>query len=935
MRHTAGLRSFCRSHLNRSAAFPIADVLPELLAGLQAHTRLVLEAPPGAGKTTQVPPALLDAPWLAGRKILVLEPRRIAARAAAEFMAAQRGETVGETVGYRIRFEAKVSARTRIEVVTDGILTRMIQGDAELADVGAILFDEFHERHLHGDLGAALALDIQASLRPDLRLLIMSATLDGERIARWFDAPRLTSAGRSYAVRIEYPPAKASEDWPFHLRRIVEKALNDTDGDILVFLPGRREIERARDVLRSASLNPSPRGEGVRVGDTGTDVVSTPRTTGVPRPSSAPPLAPSKSSLLAMQQQAQEVGHLFPRGEGKSGGAHVGDIEIVPLHGELSLAEQHAALAPAASGARRVVLATNVAESSVTLPGIRAVIDLGLAREPRLDPNSGFTRLETVAISQASADQRAGRAGRVAEGTAYRLWPQSQRLEPSRRAEIAQVELSALALELAAWGSPDLRWLDPPPAGAMASARDLLAVLGAIDADGRISALGRAMLDAGAAPRLAAAVLRANDDQKALACDLLALIEARSPLRGNAGRSDDFRQRHAALLAYRREGARAARSAGADIGALAAIDQAAQHWRRRFTQRDTGPRRAQPSALSPSPSTRAAAADPHSLAIGDVLMHAFPDRIARQDAGNPRRYTLSNGRGARLHENTLLYGEPWLVVLDLRFEERDSLILSAAPFDADLLERDFPQRFTRARVVRWNRDTRAVEAFEEQRFAAIVIERRVVPARAEDAPPALLAAVRELGLDALPWSDHARNLRARVALLRAACPELGLPDLGDEALLAGVDEWLAPHLAGKTRLDSLTPPMLGDALSTKLDYAQRRAIDELAPETLTVPSGNSRRMHYEPGKPPVLAVKLQELFGLSDTPRIAKGRIAVVLHLLSPAQRPIQVTQDLRGFWERTYPEVKKELKGRYPRHPWPDDPWSAKATARAKPRGT
>ena len=926
MRHTAAcLSGPLVFHLNRPVAFPIAEVLPELLARLQAHPRLVLEAPPGAGKTTQVPPALLDAPWLGGRKILVLEPRRIAARAAAQFMAAQRGEAVGETVGYRIRFEAKVSARTRIEVVTEGILTRMIQGDAELADVGAILFDEFHERHLHGDLGAALALDVQASLRPDLRLVIMSATLDGERIARWFDAPRLTSAGRSFPVRIEYPPAKANEDWQFHLRRVVDKALDETIGDVLVFLPGRREIDRARMVL--SSLSPE-RSSGERAGVRGHPF----RLDYASASSDALPPHPNPLPQAALGGEGVQSPGPF-EGVGARSASSI-QVEIVPLHGDLSLAEQHAALAPAAPGTRRIVLATNVAESSVTLPGIRTVIDLGLAREPRLDPNSGFTRLETVAISQASADQRAGRAGRVADGIAYRLWPQSQRLEPARRAEIAQVELSALALELAAWGSPDLRWLDPPRVGALAGARDLLGALGAIDTDGRISALGRGMLDAGAAPRLAAAVLRAADDQKTLACDLVALIEARNPLRGDAGRSDDFRQRHAALLAFRRDGPRAARSIGADTGALAAIDQAANHWRRRFTQSDTGLRRSQSSALSPQPSTKSTLADQHGLAIGNTLMHAFPDRIARQDPGNPRRYTLSNGRGARLHDNTQVYGEPWLVVLDLRFEERDSLILSSAPFDADLLEREFPQRFARERIVRWNRDTRAVEAFEEQRFAAIVIDRRPVPARAQDALPALLAAVRELGLDVLPWSDHARNLRARVALLREACPELGLPDLGDGALLATLEDWLAPLLAAKTRLDALTPPALGEALSARLDYAQRRALDELAPEAILVPSGNTRRLQYEAGKAPVLAVKLQELFGLADTPRIARGRVALVLHLLSPAQRPIQVTQDLRGFWERTYPEVKKELKGRYPRHPWPDDPWSAKATARAKPRG-
>ncbi len=490
--------------------FPISEILPEITAALASHSRLIIEAPPGAGKTTQVPPALLDAAWLGGKKILMLEPRRIAARAAAEFMAKQHGEEVGDTVGYRIRFESKVSSRTRIEVVTEGILTRLIQSDPELTGIGAVLFDEFHERHLQGDLGAAFALDVQSSLRPDLRLVIMSATLDGERIARWFDATRITSAGRSFPVRIEYPPTRPNEEWPTHLRRTVETALKTNDGDVLVFLAGRREIEQAGMALHALS-----------------------------------------------------------------------DIELVPLHGELSLAEQHAALAPAASGKRRIVLATNIAESSVTLPGIRAVIDSGLAREPRLDPNSGFTRLETVAISQASADQRAGRAGRVAAGTAYRLWPQSQRREPSRRAEISQVELSGLALDMAAWGSNDLRWLDPPPSGALASARDLLMLLGVLDVEKHITAFGQAMLATGATPRLAAALSRAPDARWELACDLIALIDARNPLRGDQARSDDFESRYAALAAYRRDGARGARSYNADVSMLSAIDQASKNWRRR------------------------------------------------------------------------------------------------------------------------------------------------------------------------------------------------------------------------------------------------------------------------------------------------------------------------------------------------------------------
>jgi ATP-dependent helicase HrpB len=829
--------------MTKSTLFPIHEVLPEILASLARHPRLVLEAPPGAGKTTQVPLALLDANWLAGKKILVLEPRRIAARAAAEFMAAQLGEAVGETVGYRIRFEAKVSARTRVEVVTEGILTRLIQSDPELSGIGAIAFDEFHERHLHGDLGSALALDVQASLRPDLRLAIMSATLDGERIARWFDAPRITSAGRSFPVRVEYPPAKANEDWTVHLRRVAETALRETDGDVLVFLPGRREIEQARRVLSADTT-----------------------------------------------------------------------AEIVALHGELSLAEQHAALAPTA-GTRRIVLATNVAESSVTLPAIRSVIDTGLAREPRLDPNTGFSRLATVAISQASADQRAGRAGRVAEGVAYRLWPQSQRLESSRRAEIAQVELSALALELAAWGAAQLNWLDAPPSGALASAHGLLVLLCALDDNARLTGLGQRMLATGAAPRLAAMVLRAPSTQSALACDVIALLEARNPLRGEAGRSDDFRDRLKALHAWRSD-KRAARDTGIDPAAMSIIDHAAASWRRRLD-------------IRANPATAVDA-----LAAGNLLAHAFPDRIALQDGKDPRRYRLSNGRGAQLLQSTQLYGERWLVVADLRFDERDSTILAAAPFDADILERDFAGRFVRQRVSRWNPQRRAVESFIEQRFAGLVLERSSVPAEPGDALPALLAAVRESGIESLPWSDAARALRLRIACLGEWCPELELPDVSDAALLADLDDWLGPYLSGRTRLDALTPAMLGEALASRLDYAQRKAVDELAPESITVPSGNTRKLRYEPGKPPVLAVKLQELFGLADTPRIAGGRIAVTLHLLSPAQRPIQVTQDLRGFWERTYPEVKKELKGRYPRHPWPDDPWNAKPTARAKPRG-
>lgn len=829
--------------------FPITSLLPDIRASLAAQPRLVLEAPPGAGKTTQVPLALLGESWLAGKKIVMLEPRRIAARAAAQFMSQQLGEAVGQTVGYRIRFESKVSAATRIEVVTEGILTRLIQDDPELAGIGVILFDEFHERHLAGDLGAALALDIQATLRPDLRMVVMSATLDGERIAQWLDAPRISSPGRSFPVRMEYPPARTQESVEHHLARVTRQALDENAGDVLAFLPGRREIARVQ-------------------------------------------------SLLAQTLQRD-------------------DVETVALHGELSLAEQQLALAPAEEGMRRVVLATNVAESSVTLPGIRAVIDTGLAREPRFDPNSGFTRLETVAISQASADQRAGRAGRVAEGTAYRLWPQSRRLDPARTAEITQAELSGLALELAAWGSADLPWLDAPPTGALAQARELLMRLSALDAQQRMTALGRRMLELGATPRLGAAALRAPETLHALIADLLALMDARSPLRGEQARSDDFRVRVSALHAWRDRRSATGYNSGADAGALAAIEQASKGWRRRLDVR------------------HAASGVPHSHAVGDLLLHAFPDRIARQDESNPLRYTLANGRGARLHEQTALLGEPWLVVLDLRHEARDSLILSAAPLDPRVLEEDYPDQFQRGRHVRWNDERAAVEAFEERRFGAIVLERRSVPMQAEDAVPALLAAIRSRGLDALPWSEAARRLRLRMQSLRDWMPELALPDVSDATLLDTLPEWLAPYLQGKRKLDALSEEDLSQALAALFDYEQRRQLDVQAPDSLTVPSGQTRRLEYSPGEAPVLAVKLQELFGLADTPRVAGGRIPVTLHLLSPAGRPIQVTQDLKGFWERTYPEVKKELKGRYPKHPWPDDPWTATPTHRAKPRGT
>ncbi|MFT3807776.1 ATP-dependent helicase HrpB [Arenimonas sp.] len=832
----------------RPADFPIAPLLPEILRSLDAHPRLVLEAPPGAGKTTQAPLALLDAGWRGDGRILMLEPRRVAARAAAGFMARQRGEALGETIGYRIRFENKVSPRTRVEVVTEGILTRLIQDDPTLEGVAAIVFDEFHERHLTGDLGLALALDVQAQLRPDLRLLVMSATLDGEKLARFLDAPRLTSAGRSFPVVVRHYPARRDEALGFQLRRCVESSLHEHPGDMLVFLPGQREIQDAERQL------------GANLGD---------------------------------------------------------DVVLVPLHGELPVEKQGEALAPDPQGRRRIVLATNVAESSVTLPGVRVVIDSGLAREPRFDPNSGFSRLETVNISQASADQRAGRAGRVAEGWAYRLWPESQRLEPMRTPEIAQSELSSLALELAAWGSDALRFVDAPPTGAISAARDLLQRLGALDGDTRITDFGRRALRIGTHPRLAAMLLSARgEDEQALACDLAALLEARDPLRQ---RSDDWASRWRALAALRQGRA----PQDASRGALAAIDQAAKQWRRRI-RCERAPADSVPAHL-----------------LGDLLLHAFPDRIGRQHAGDPRRYQLANGRMARIADDSALYGEPWIVATELRYEAKDSFVQRGAPLDEARLERDFPARFVEQDIVRWDADARALVSRREKRYDRIVLESK--PAGRPDpalAAKALCEAVVELGLQALPWTEALKQFRQRAICLREWMPELGLPDFSDAALLAALGDWLAPAFAGKTRLDALSEQELGDAMRSRLDWSLRQKLDQYAPTRLSVPSGMERSVEYllddhDRPAPPVLAVKLQELFGLADTPRIADGRVPVLLHLLSPGGKPLQVTQDLRGFWERTYPEVKKEMKGRYPRHPWPDDPWTATATHRAKPRGT
>ncbi len=830
---------------------PIDEILPHLRAELAARRRIVLQAPPGAGKTTAVPLALLDEPWLAGRTVLMLEPRRLAARAAAARMAELLGEPLGETVGYRVRFDSQVSARTRIEVVTEGILTRRLQQDPELAGVGLVIFDEFHERHLHSDLALALCLDSMEALRDDLALLVMSATLDGGSIAALLDAPIVSSQGRAYPVDVRYLPREPAGRPAEVAAAAVRRALEESTGDLLVFLPGAGEIRRTAELL-----------------------------------------------------------------QGLAGG-----VQLHPLYGDLPLEQQQRAIVPDPQGRRKVVLATNIAETSLTIEGVRVVVDSGWQRVPRFDPRSGLTRLEMVRVSRASADQRAGRAGRLGPGVCYRLWGEgTQRgLIPFNPPEIASADLAPLALDLAQWGVADaaaLRWLDAPPAGALAQARSLLAELEALDGDGRITPLGRKMAALPLHPRLAHMLLKAEPlGLGGLACDVAALVSERDILRGPpAERSCDFTLRLEALQAHRRDGRDGARRYDADPAACGVAERAARQWRHLI------------GVQAPQGETAAA---------GELLALAYPDRVARRRGDDGGRYRLATGRGARLEPHCPLAKEEFIVAADLDGTGDDSRVRSAAAVSLTDLERLLAARLAWREEVRWDGAQEAVTARRVRSLGALELETAPLD---KPAPQALIAAmlegIRALGLAVLPWDEEKRQLQARVLSLRHWFPDEGWPDLSDTALLAHLDAWLAPHLNGISRRAHLARLDLGAALKAALGWELARRLDEAAPTHITVPSGSRKRLHYEAGQPPVLAVKLQELFGLADTPRIAGGRVAVMLHLLSPAQRPIQVTQDLRGFWQRTYAEVKKELKGRYPKHPWPDDPWSAAPTARAKPRG-
>jgi ATP-dependent helicase HrpB len=819
---------------------PVAAVLPRLMQALANHSGAVLVAPPGAGKTTLVPLALLDAPWRGDRTILLLEPRRLAARAAARRMATLLGEEPGETVGYAMRMENRTSARTRILVVTEGVLSRMIVDDPELGGIAAVIFDEFHERSLDGDFGLALALDIRGALRPDLRLVVMSATLDGARVAALLgNAPVVESEGRSFPVDIRYRERAAGVPVEDAMAQAVRDMLAAEPGSLLAFLPGQREIERTAERLRD------------RAGP---------------------------------------------------------DVDIVPLHGRLDGKAQDAAIRPAQAGRRKVVLATAIAETSITIDGVRVVIDSGLSRLPKFEPATGLTRLETVRVSRASADQRAGRAGRTRPGVALRLWraEQTAALPAFTPPEILEADLSGLLLDCAAFGVADpasLSFLDAPPAPALAEARALLRELGAIDGEARLTEAGRAMRGLALPVRLAHMVAKAAQVGEAGRAALLAVLITE---RGLGGDGVDLERRLARLEAEPSPRANAAR-------------QLAQRLARSATS-GGGSERAETA-----PSRR-------EESVGALLIHAWPDRVARQ-RGERGRFVLANGRGAAIDAADPLAGEVFLVVADLQGKAREARIAAAAAVTEDEVRAVLSDRIERRVETVFDSDRRAVRVRETARLGAILLGERMLPQPSgKAADDAVLDAVRAHGLAVLPWTRETQALRHRLAWLHAG---LGAPwpDVSDEALIAGLDDWLAPFLSGEAALDRIAPGILGEALLSLAPHDQRRRMEQLAPTHFDAPSGSRVPIRYE-GEAPVLSIRVQELFGLTSHPSIAGGRVPLTLELLSPAHRPIQTTRDLPGFWRGSWADVRADMRGRYPKHVWPEDPAAAEATSRAKPRG-
>ena len=870
-----------------SSGLPIESALPALLAALAGGRSAVLQAPPGAGKSTVVPLVLMQQEWARNRRIMMLEPRRLAARAVARRMASTLGEEVGRTVGYRMRMDTRVSAASRIEVVTEGVLTRMLQRNPELPGYAAVIFDEFHERSLQADLGLALTLDARDSLGLDLRVLVMSATLDGEAIARLLDgAPVVTAQGRQFPVQSRFegkgmpllPDALAvAHDTPEKaVARLVERALREAPGDILVFLPGAREIRRVQSLLQS--------------------------------------------------------------------NAHSPPVRCLPLYGELSGDEQEDALRPAPGGKRKVVLSTNIAETSLTIEGIRIVVDSGLVRRAVFDPATGMSRLETQRISRASADQRQGRAGRLGPGVSFRAWSEGSHrsLAPFSPPEIADADLVPLALELACWGvrePTDLRWLDPPPAATLAGARDLLRRLGALDVQGRVTPHGREMSGLTVHPRLAHMLVRGRRaGSVALAADLATLLSDRDVLRsapagGAVARDADIRTR-LDLLRGEKGHARGEESGSAYGPALQRARAAARQLVRQLgSPRTDGPN--DPSSPNGPDGPEGSDRDGHRDApgAGVLLAFAYPDRIGRRREGTPGRYTLANGRGAHFAEAQSLARSELIVAVDLDDRDRDARILLAAPLERTDLEQFMPERLEVLESVRWDAREQAVLARRLVRLDEITLEEKpLLHASADALRAAMLEGIRELGIESLSWTREALDLQARVRFARA-CAGGSWPDLSAAALVECVGDWLPPWLTGITRRDHLARIPVADALRARLTWEQQRELDRLAPTHLQVPSGSRIRIDYLDESAPVVSVRLQEVFGLQETPRIAGGRIPITFKLLSPAQRPVQVTGDLAGFWRGSYAEVRKDMRGRYPRHYWPENPLQAEPTRGARRR--
>ncbi|MBY5921553.1 ATP-dependent helicase HrpB [Ferrimonas balearica] len=820
------------------STLPIQDLFPSIRQNLSRHNQLILRAPTGAGKSTALPLAMLDWPEIEG-KILLLEPRRLAARMIARYLAKCRGEKVGQSVGLRVRGETQVSAATRLEVVTEGVLTRLIQADPELTGVGLILFDEVHERHLATDLALALALEVQGGLRDDLKLMLMSATLQGQPLDRLLpEAPLLESEGRSYPVSIEYAPVPTGQPWLPALVSQVKRQLVSQDGNLLVFLPGMGEIRTAETQLSE----------------------------------------------------------------------HVSlDVDLCPLYGQLTGAEQDRAVAVPEPGRRKVVLATNLAESSLTIDGITVVVDAGYQRRASLNLRTGQTRLELARISQSSADQRAGRAGRLAPGHCVRLWSETQQqsLAEAELPEIQRADLLSLVLELAAWGTTDvneLAWLSPPPEGAVSRARALLQRLELVAEDGRITALGQRVHRLGADPRLGHMLVKAaqwEQEQKEpgvlrLACDLAALLEEGDPLRGRQVGAD---------LARRLDAARSGR-----------YRQLADKWWSQLK----GAHAAQPA---------------HHSEAGWLLALAYPDRIAQGRGGSGHRFLLSGGAGATLEESDPLCAEPYLVVASLneRAGQGDARIHLAAALNLDALKAVQPGLFETARHAGLDSASGALKAERQTRIGALVVAReRLSDLTEADYRLALLDHVRRKGLDSLPWSERARTLQARVALAQQHLNGVAWPDLADATLIATLEAWLGPYLAGLTKTGQLKQLDLYQILMDQVPWEAQSLLKQELPERLTVPTGSALALHYHEGGVK-LAVRVQEIYGQSDTPRLARGALPVTLELLSPAQRPIQITQDLAAFWAGAWTEVKKEMRGRYPKHLWPDDPANTAPTRKTK----